>query len=71
MSKESITVEYVGSTDKGLWVTEDGGKTKHFLPFSQIEFDSPDGHTPRTDKNGNFEVEVPAWLLSQKGFAGY
>lgn len=49
-------------TDKAICVSEDGGKTKVWLPKSQIEFEI---------KGFKVEVTLPEWLASEKKFAGY
>jgi hypothetical protein len=56
------TFTLVAETEKAILVTEDGGKTKSWLPKSQIEYDKV-GET-------GVEVTMPIWLAKEKGFAG-
>lgn len=51
--------EFLHETDSAILVTDDGGKTKHWLPKSQIEFERLD--------NGLVEVTMPTWLAREKG----
>lgn len=53
---------FIRETEKAICVTEDGGKTEHWLPKSQIEYDL------RADNS--VEVTMPIWLASEKGLAG-
>jgi len=50
--------ELFAETDKAILISEDGGKTKIWLPKSQIEFEKkPDG---------SVEVTMPIWLAREK-----
>lgn len=51
----------VAETEKAILVTEDGGKNKHWLPKSQIEYEI---------KGTSVEVTMPVWLAQEKKFAG-
>lgn len=51
----------VAETDLAILVTEDGGKTKHWLPKSQIEYEIT---------GESVEVTLPVWLAREKGLAG-
>jgi hypothetical protein len=54
------SLEFLGETEKAIKVSEDGGKTIHWLPKSQIEFEiKPDG---------SVECQLPRWLYEEKGF---
>lgn len=76
MAKElaEITLDLVletkiGEPDQGaILVSEDGGKTKIWLPKSQIEWE-------RKNKDnildGTITVTLPVWLAREKKFAGY
>lgn len=55
-----ISLEFLRETEKAIQVTEDSGKTKHWLPKSQIEYD--------LKENGSVEVQLPRWLYEEKGF---
>lgn len=48
-----------GETDKAIRVSEDG-KTKEWLPKSQIEYERK--------SDGTVEVTLPIWLILEKGF---
>jgi hypothetical protein len=48
-------------TEKAILVTEDGGKTKAWLPKSQIEYEV---------RGTTVEVTMPLWLAKEKEFAG-
>lgn len=48
-------------TEKAILVTEDGGKTKVWLPKSQIEYEI---------RGSSVEVTMPLWLAKEKEFAG-
>lgn len=50
--------EFVAETDRAILVTEDGGKTKHWLPKSQIEYEV---------KGQLVDVTMPVWLATEKG----
>lgn len=49
----------LAETDKAIKVSDDGGKTEHWLPKSQIEYDERPG--------GIVEVTMPYWLAKEKG----
>lgn len=51
--------EFVAETERAILVTEDGGKTKHWLPKSQIEYEQK--------ADGSVEVTMPVWLATEKG----
>ena len=54
-------------TEKAILVSEDDGKTKTWLPLSQIEFErsmDAKGHDTVT-------VTMPLWLAEKSKFAGY
>lgn len=55
------TLKLVAETEKAILVTEDDGKTKHWLPKSQIEYEI---------KGQLVEVTMPLWLAKEKDFAG-
>lgn len=46
-------------TERAILVSDDGGETKHWLPKSQIEYETRD--------NGIVEVTLPLWLAREKG----
>lgn len=50
--------ELHAETEKAILVSDDGGKTKHWLPKSQIEFEKRD--------DGSVEVTMPVWLAEEK-----
>jgi hypothetical protein len=64
MPKRELYDDFVCSklaeTPRAILVSDDGGKTKHWLPKSQIEFEID----PRT---GVCTVTAPIWLLQDKG----
>lgn len=52
--------ELLHETDSAILVSDDDGKTKHWLPKSQIEYtERPTG--------GLVEVTMPMWLAKEKG----
>lgn len=61
MSKSQLydaSFEFLHETPSAILVTDDGGKTKHWLPKSQIEYET----------RGNVvEVTMPQWLAKEKG----
>lgn len=63
MSKElcDIALEIYVQTEKAVQVSEDGGKTKVWLPLSQIELEWA------KDKKSAV-VTLPQWLYEEKGF---
>lgn len=72
MAKElaEITLDLVLDDEEyqAILVSEDGGKTKVWLPRSQIEWE-------RKNKDnildGTITVTLPVWLAREKKFAGY
>lgn len=67
MPKREVTdVEgllFMEEREKAICVSEDGGKTKIWLPKSQIEYE---------DKgSGLVNITIPLWLASEKKLAGY
>jgi hypothetical protein len=49
---------FLAETDRAVKVTEDGGKTEHWLPKSQIEYEI---------RGSLVEVTMPVWLAKEKG----
>jgi hypothetical protein len=54
--------EFIRETPKAICVSEDGGKTEHWLPKSQIEYYILD--------DGSVDVTMPLWLAQEKKLAG-
>ena len=50
--------ELHAETDKAILVSDNGGKTKVWLPKSQIEFEKK--------ADGSVEVTMPVWLAKEK-----
>lgn len=62
MSKSQLfdgAFELLRETEKAILVSDDGGKTQHWLPKSQIEFEMKGTRT--------VEVTMPVWLAKEKG----
>lgn len=51
--------EFLRETELAICVTDDGSKTTHWLPKSQIEYEMR--------SNGVVEVTMPTWLAKEKG----
>lgn len=60
MSKQlyDATFEFLEERPLAICVTEDGGKTKVWLPKSQIEY---------VQRGAVVEVTMPIWLAKEKG----
>lgn len=66
MSDENIElyVEILHTTDAAILVSDDGGKTKHWIPNSVIaEID----YHYKVDRNDDATLTLPTWLALKKG----
>lgn len=61
MAKELYdgSFELLRETELAIHVTDDGGKTKHWLPKSQVQYEKK--------QDGSYEVTMPRWLAIDKG----
>lgn len=64
-SREEFTFELLGDSPLAHCVSEDGGRTKKWLPKSQTTV------LYKNEEQGIIKLSVPVWLASEKGLAGY